>query len=160
MFDFKYIYNGSDDGSGYYDEKKEKEDRFLQAGIWLALVILFGVLLAFCISKNVGEIIMKYNANSAIGSISPDATSVTFMDENGSVHLVNILGAIVEHNGKQVTMYYYNDDYASARYVTWPWFWVITYVFFGGIFTLSLKFFLKNMKETHHYKGIKKKYTY
>ena len=160
MFDFKYIYNGSDDNSGYYNEKKEKQDRFREAGIWLALLIIFGGLLVFCISKNVGEIILKYNANSAIGSYSPDSSSISFVDGNDKTHVIYMPGAIVEHNGKQITLYYYNDDYASARYVTWPWFWVFTYIFFGSIFLLSLRFFIKNMKETHHYKGEQKKYTY
>ena len=160
MFDFKNIYDGSDDASGYYDEKKEKQDRYTQAGIWFGILIIFGILLVFCISKNIGEIIMEHNANSAIGSFTPGASSVSFIDGNGSTHVVNISGAVVEHNGKQITLYYYNDDYANARTVTWVWFWVFSYVFFGSIFSVSLRFFLKNMKQTHHYKGEQKKYTY
>jgi len=159
MFDFKYIYDGSDEASGYYDEKKEKADRYTQAGIWIGMVIVFGTLLLFCISKNVGEIIMIHNANSVIGSYTPDATSVSFVDGEGNTHVVNISDVIVAHSGNQITLYYYNNDYANARYVTALGFWVFMYIFFGGIFLVSLRFCLKNIKLTHHYKGVQRKYT-
>ena len=160
MYDFKDTYDGGNDSGGYYDEKKEKADRRHQAAIWLGLVLLFGGLLVFCVSKNVGEIIMKYNAHSVIGKFAPVESTVSFMDENGDNHIINIDGTLAKHYGDQMTLYYYNDDYSNAKTITWVWFWVFSYAFFGSIFLISLVLYKKNMKQTHHYKGIPKKYTY
>jgi len=156
MFD----YDGDNDSGGYYDEGEAKSDRRFQATIWLGLLILFGALLAFSVSRNVGEIIMKNNANSVIGKFSPSTSTVSYTDANGSNHSVTIEGVVAEHNGEQITLYYYNNDYSKVKTVTWVWFWVFTYIFFGGIFLVSLVFYLKNIKQTHHYTGEQKKYTY
>lgn len=153
------MFDGYSEGQGHYSEEEEKHDRWKEASLWSILFLFFIAIVIFTLVKNVNEQILKYNGNSITAKYTPYVDHIQYIDENGVRYYFNIDGG-TSHTDNQITLYYYGDNPADAKPLTWVWIFVSVYTFFGGLSGICLWRLLKNLLQTHHYTGEKVEYTY
>lgn len=135
---------------GYYDEKEDKKERISEASLWIVFTIISALLFLLAVTKNIEEVILKYNGNKITYAYKEKTDKIMIQKEDGSYHVFYIGGIYPSHRENEIDLYYYGDDVTTALPLTVIWFWILVEVFFGGFTILCFHLARKNLKSTKH----------
>ncbi|MDO5403047.1 MAG: hypothetical protein Q4F11_06365 [Eubacteriales bacterium] len=141
-------FEGSGNGSGYYDERKEKMERKQSARV-LSLVLI-GIL--FCLGLTtylvVRELNYKYDGTKQTVECNPSNATVSWRAPDDRTYIVDIAYAFSDEH--EIDIYYLGDDYGHAIVMTNYKLWCICYLVFGGLFVVVLYSIIKTIRPKKH----------